>query len=321
MPRALVVVSVLTLAIAGVAIAAIALGDSHEPIASLRPARTTPAGTGVPAVCGRLRPTRTGRITSGEATELSGLVVSRTRPGLLWTHNDSGDRARILAVRAGGAFAGSFDIPGAESIDAEDIATGPRPGGGALLYLADIGDNDAERASVVVWRVPEPSAAAAPGGTTAPPRRIELRYPDGAQNAETLLVDPRRGDLAIVTKDFGGRSVLYTAPASAGADGTVTTLRRAARIDFGFAGLATGGDVSRSGSVIVVRTYGAAFAWTRRAGESIGAAMRRRPCRSHADLATEGQGEAIALTADGRGFYTVAEGRNPPIRLYSPARR
>ena len=319
--KGVLTVSVLVLAIAGVAVAAIALDGSDAGIPPRRPARTTmAAGPTAAAVCGRLTSTRTGVITSDEASELSGLVLSRTRPRVLWTHNDSGDRARVLAVRTDGTFLGSFDIPGAESVDAEDIATGPRPGGGALLYLADIGDNDAERSSVVVWRVPEPSAAGT-GGTTAPPRRIELRYPDGAHDAETLLVDPRRGDLAIVTKDFGGRSVVYTAPASAGADGTVTTLRRAARLDLGFAGLATGGDVSRSGSVIVVRTYGAAFAWTRRTGESIGAAMRRRPCRSGADLAREGQGEAIALTADGRGFSTVAEGLDPPIRRYAPAGR
>jgi hypothetical protein len=35
-----------------------------------------------------------------------------------------------------------------------------------------------------------------------------------------------------------------------------------------------------------------------------------------ADLLREGQGESLALTADGRAFYTVPEGERPPLRRF-----
>ena len=40
------------------------------------------------------------------------------------------------------------------------VVTGERrPGGGRCLYVADIGDNQAERARITIFRVPEPAAA------------------------------------------------------------------------------------------------------------------------------------------------------------------
>ncbi|HEU0025133.1 MAG TPA: hypothetical protein VFQ12_10895, partial [Thermoleophilaceae bacterium] len=58
--------------------------------------------------------------------------------------------------------------------------------------------------------------------------------------------------------------------------------------------------------------------WSRR-GDSVPAALRRRPCRVSADLLAEGQGETLALSRDGRVFFTVPEGERPPIRRYSPS--
>jgi hypothetical protein len=260
-----------------------------------------------PAICGRLSVRRTGTIHASQATELSGLVASRRRPGVLWTHNDSGDVPRVLAVRASGRLVGDVAIAGAEATDWEDIAIR-----GGTLYLADIGDNRSERDDVVVYRVPEPAAGAT---TSAPAQALRLRYPDGAHDAETLLVDPRSGSLAIVTKAFDGNSGVYVA-AHPSATAT-TTLHRAARLRLGFGGLATAGDVSADGRVIVVRTYTGFVAWERRRGDSLARAMRRIPCAGRVSLASEGQGEALALTANGRAFLTVPEGLNPVIRRYA----
>ena len=77
---------------------------------------------------------------------------------------------------------------------------GRRPNGRPLLYVGDIGDNASRRASIDVYRVPEPRVGAA---ASAPAARLRLRYPDGAHDAEALLVDPLRGDLVIVTKVLG----------------------------------------------------------------------------------------------------------------------
>ena len=45
---------------------------------------------------------------------------------------------------------------------------------------------------------------------------LRLRYPDGPHNAEAMLVDPRTGDLVIITKvATGGPAGVYTAPGGA----------------------------------------------------------------------------------------------------------
>jgi hypothetical protein len=241
--------------------------------------------------------------------ELSGLAVSRRRPGVLWAHEDSGADPVLLALRADGTLLGEVVVDGADAIDWEDMAAR-----GGQLYLGDIGDNAGTRGDVTVYRVPEPDPRAE---RTAPATAYRLRYPDGAHNAETLLADPRSDALAIVTKEDDGRSGVYVAVHPS--PSATTTLRRVATLRLGIGGLATAGDVSANGRVIAVRTYTALVAWRRRGGETLGAAMRRAPCVGRVSLAREGQGESLALAGDGRAFYTAPEGERPIIRRYSAA--
>jgi hypothetical protein len=265
-----------------------------------------------PILCSRLRARITGRIATSAATELSGLVLSRTQRGVLWTHNDSGDRARVLAVATSGRLLADVTVAGARNVDWEDIAAAR-----GTLLLGDIGDNLAQRPSVVVYRVAEPRAGGGATVTsTGPASRIEPRYPDGPRDAEALLRDPSSGALVIVEKRYRGAAGVYVAapPES----GVPVTLRRSGGLRLGVGEAVTAGDVSGDGRTIAIRTYDRAFFWTRRGGESVAAALRRRPCRARADLLAEGQGEALALSRDGRSFYTVPEGRRPTIRRYRP---
>jgi hypothetical protein len=289
--------------------------QARGPSATATAARHAPARPALPALCGPLRAVVTGHVGAAAATELSGLVLSRTQPRVLWTHNDSGDRPRVLAVTPAGRLLADVAIDGAEAVDWEDIAIGPGPGGGDALYIADIGDTLARRPGVVVYRVPEPRVSDAVASAPATP--LTLRYPDGAHDAEALLVDPSTGALVIVTKSYGGDSGVYVA-ANPSTSAT-TVLRRRGRLSLGVGEAVTAGDVSADGRTVVLRTYDRAFAWQRRAGESIAAALRRRPCTAPADLFAEGQGESLALTAHGGAFYTVPEGSRPEIRRYAPA--
>jgi len=250
----------------------------------------------VPALCDRLRVRVVGTV-GAPATELSGLVLARD--GRFWTHADSGDAPRIFALARDGRLLAEVALAGAENVDWEDIAMR-----GRALYVGDIGDNAAQRPEIVVYRLDEPAS----GATSAAAERIALRYPDGAHDAEALLVDPRDGVLAIVTKDFRGASGVYV--------GRSGTLRLAASLELGVGQAITAGDVSADGRVIALRSYDRAFVWTRRDGESLARALRRQPCIAAANLIAEGQGEALALTRDGAAFYTVPEGAGPPLRRY-----
>lgn len=268
-----------------------------------------------PALCGRLRASVTGRVASPAATELSGLAVSRTQRRVLWAHNDSGDSPRLLAFAPSGGPLAEHAVAGAEHVDWEDMAIGPVAGPGDALFIGDIGDNAAVRPSVTVYRVREPRPA---GGPLGPAERLTLRYPDGAHDAEALLVDPATGAIVIVTKDFTGVGRIYVARRFV--SGASLTLRAAGRVSLGAIQAVTAGDVSASGRTIVLRTYDRGYVWTRRRGRSLASTLRRRPCPAGASLIPEGQGETIALTPGGRAFYTVPEGGRPALRRYAPAR-
>jgi hypothetical protein len=244
----------------------------------------------------------TGRVNTAAATELSGLVFSRSHNDVLWTHNDSGDRARLFAIAPSGRLRGELEVTGAEAIDWEDIAAVP-----GAVYVGDIGDNAGQRPTITAYRVPDRSL-----GGTAAAARTELRYPDGAHDAEALLVDPSNGALVVVTKSPSERAGVYAAGPGA------TTMRRVATVRLGDALEVTAGDVSADGRTVVLRTYDRVLVWTRRRGESLAALFRRRPCTARADLFEEGQGESVALTSNGRAFYTVPEGRLPPVRRWGP---
>jgi hypothetical protein len=297
------------LIVAGAVMVARGGGDPSAPDPA-PPAADSARARGIP-LCGPLRVRELGAVEAEAAEELSGLVLSRTRSGVLWTHNDSGDDPRLLAIAPDGRLLAEFDVTGADHDDWEDIAVA-RDG---MLYVGDIGDNDGNRDEIVVYGVPEPRVVggAAPSAI-APARRLILRYPDGAHDAEALLVDPRSGALVIVTKSYRGNGGVYVSRRR------TTTLRRAGGVRLGFGQPVTAGDVSADGRTIVLRTYDRAFVWKRRSGESVAAALRRRACTADVRLSGEGQGETLALTAGGRAFYTVPEGKSPLVRRYSAAR-
>lgn len=256
-------------------------------------------------------------------SEASGLAASRQQPGLLWTHNDSGHPAIAFAFESNGTHRAAFALSGISNQDWEDMALGPGPVEGQdYLYLGDIGDNAKARSRITVYRIAEPQV---PDTTPANPIplagavALELQYPDGAHDAETLMVDPDTADLYILTKDREqGVSGLYRAayPQNESAVSTLEPLG-----DLVFAGnllerLATGGDISPTGEAILVRTYLGAHVWPRTEGQSIAATLQGTPCVT--TLRLEPQGEAITFTPDGQGFLTLSEGTNQPIYEYSP---
>jgi hypothetical protein len=246
-----------------------------------------------------------------ELREISGMAVSRANPGVFWVHNDSGDQPRVYAVNAAGRLLGTFALAGASAVDWEDMAIGPAPDGGSYLYLADIGDNNAQRASVQVYRVAEPRLAAdqAPvvailDGVTA----FDFVYEDGARDAEGFFVDPLNGNFYVVSKrEQNNRLYRAVAPRA----GQRNTLMRAGAFQFT---LSTGADISADGMQVLIRRYSltavdaarAATYWRRPDASVSLEELLSRPGEI-VPLAQEPQGEAIAFAPDGRGFYTTTE--------------
>jgi hypothetical protein len=250
-----------------------------------------------------------GTVQNPELVEISGVVAGALDPGFLWAHNDSGGDPAIYAVGTDGADLGRWDVAGAEARDWEEMAGWyDAEADEHHLYLADIGDNASERASITVYRVPEPTVPdSGGGGTTEAAEAYELVYPDGAHDAEAFFVDPASGDWYILTKAWGtGVSQVFRASDPVAGD-TTTLEDTGLAVDLAaFGSLATAAD---AGGVVVVRTYAGVAVWALDGSpvDALGAA----PCPGPS--ADETQGEAIALSPDATGYYTISEGAGAPI--------
>jgi hypothetical protein len=254
----------------------------------------------------------TGPVANAAITEASGIVASRTQPGIYWVHNDSGDSARLFAIDVTGATRGTYNLSGVVATDFEDIALGPGPIAGVdYLHIGDIGDNTRTRTEVQVLRFVEPTVPATP--TTSSLGNVEtlhLTYPNGARNAESLLVDPRDGQITVVMKRTSTEAIrIYRAPANLPPN-SLTAMTDVGNLNLPGAGSnATGMDMSRTGKAIAVRTYAGVFIYNVTSASTVQGALASTPCAANA--APEAQGEAIAFHADDLGFVTVSEGTNP----------
>lgn len=243
--------------------------------------------------------------------ELSGVAASQTYAGILYMHNDA-KSSPVIITNAKGEDLGRIILDNIQTQNPEDISVGPGPVAGKnYIYLADIGDNKAARASVVVYRFQEPVISNPSSQTeihisVADIDKITVKYPGGAYNAETILVDPLTKDIAIASKETA-KSMLYTAPYPQSTD-TVILLRSVLKMPFD---LLTSGDISPDGSEILLRNTGGTWYWKRQLGQSIAQALLGQPQKAPF-TGTEHQGEGICFAADGSGYYTNTEIRDYP---------
>jgi hypothetical protein len=224
-----------------------------------------------------------------EIPEASGLAVSRRDPGLLWSHNDSGNAAMLFALDTAGTVRGRVRVP-IRTRDWEDISAARCPPGDCL-YIADIGDNGLARRQVQIYRVPEPK----PGDAeTAPPEVFNATYADGPHNAEAMFVVA--ADLFIVTRDRVGG--VYRSTLSGSHE---LTFQRIGQLGLG---AVTDAETSRDEKSVVVRTSHEAVFY--RANDlTLGSTVPY--LRIPIDGVKEAQGEGVAL--DGNVLYLASEGR------------
>lgn len=138
-------------------------------------------------------------LTSPEVNESSGLAKSNRQPGLFWTHNDSGDSARLFAFDDQGRARGGCTLADVDAIDAEDMASFVQDGVPRLVF-ADVGDNLSRRQRIRLYFFDEPD----PRGESVirDYQRLDVVYPDGARDCEALAVDVATGLVTMVSKSL-----------------------------------------------------------------------------------------------------------------------
>lgn len=259
-----------------------------------------------------------GTIASNEITESSGIAASRCNENVLWTHNDSGDDAFVFAINFAGKKLGTWKVAGAKNIDWEDIATFKNARGECFLYIGDIGDNTSKRNEFTIYAVKEPKVSANDSSRKNPlateaAQSIKIKYPDGAHDAETLMIHPQTGDVYILSKQLGEASGVYKLAANFSLNKT-NELEKIA--DFSVPsmtnGFLTGGDIAPDGTRVVICDYfnGYEIKLPEKA-KSFDEIWKEKPLKI--ELGKRAQGEAVGYSPDGKSLFATSEGKNPPL--------
>jgi hypothetical protein len=138
-------------------------------------------------------------------------------------------------------------------------------------------------------------------------------YPDFDQDAETLMVEPKSGDIYIVTKRVSGPSGVYRVKPNF--DNTETqrsekvTELSVPAIPNGFV---TGGDISPDGTRMVICDYAQAYEWSLPDNVTqFDEIWKQEPTRI--DLGKRHGGESVSYSASGSSVFASSEGRNSPL--------
>jgi hypothetical protein len=245
------------------------------------------------------------RFADRRITEASGIAPGIASPGIFYVQNDSGNPNQIFAVSGhDGHTAATITVPGAHNVDWEDLAVAPAADGTASIWVADIGDNDAVRRTVALYRLAEPHLdPTARNQTVRLPvaQQWRLRYPSGPIDAEALAVAPD-GTAYVITKSLDAATV-YQVPGSP-RPGPAQALRRLFVQDLP---LVTGAAMSADGALFVLRSYTAAWVW--RLGPRGLTGLHATPVV--VPLPLQPQGEGIAIV--GNQLVVDSEGTHAPV--------
>ncbi len=243
--------------------------------------------------------------------ESSGVVPSRYRPGVWFTHNDAGGSPDLYAFDTSGVHLETHSVLGAGFRDWEDIASGPCPAGvdaETCIYIGDVGDNGSSREEVDLWVVAEPAA----GASVEVVASWRLRYPVEPHDCEAIVVHPCTGRVYFITKERDGVPVVFRVPEDPTGPSMGVDLELVATLPtawLGESGLVTGADWSAGGDRLVIRTYDCGWIW-----ETDPAAPEAHWSTPPVEIPIDvrGQGESIAFHPDG-GVLTTTE--QVPMRI------
>jgi sugar lactone lactonase YvrE len=178
--------------------------------------------------------------------ETSGIVASRKYPGVLWTHGDSGNDPKLIAINTDGVVLAEVMVRGAPNTDWEDICADNQ----GNLYIGDIGNNHAMFLARYVYRIPEPDPYHPPPDAVSTSKRWQYRYPDKERfDCEAMFWDGQ--SLYVISNLTPTQAAVYRLIEVS--DGQMR-LERVAEPRLPFP---NGADVSVDGKHLVVSSYAA----------------------------------------------------------------
>jgi hypothetical protein len=260
----------------------------------------------------RLEPS--GKIVLASVRESSGIAKSRKHDGIYWTHNDSGDTARIFAVRRDGSivaprgWTGGYPgiaVTGARNIDWEDICAD----GEGNLVIGDCGNNANRRTDLSVYVIPEPDPSV--DTRSRPARQILFRFPDqkefppSGKNFDCEAVFAAGGRIYLLTKHRADSlTTLYRLDKPV--PGKVNRLKLLSSFDV--RGMVTAADATEDGLRLAVLTYDSVWVFEVARGDDYfnGHTVLWLPISAGQCEAVCFDGpDSLLITNEGRDVYSV----------------
>ncbi|SHO63016.1 hypothetical protein [Algoriphagus zhangzhouensis] len=244
--------------------------------------------------------------------EISGIAFSRIHPNLIYAQTDSGGEPAVYLLDSLGNELGKIILKGVKNRDWEDIAVAEGPDGKCYIYVAEIGDNAAVHPSIFIYKIPEPTTLSIL--SEVKPEILELEYPGGARDAETLIVDAQDEKIYILSKR-DKKNNLYSVDWDKFGKDKAIELNKEIELPITSS---VGGDISSQADQILIKNYLAIYYWKRANGQSIVEALEENPISL--PYVPEPQGESIAFSPSSKSFFTLSEKRfniNPVLYRYS----
>lgn len=226
--------------------------------------------------------------TDSRIDACSGLATSPKWKGVAFTINDH-TPTRVFAInKSDGSTAATMRLSNADMVDWEAIGAD----GSGNLWVGDIGDNKETRSDVTLYEFdpPDPLDTGFYEATSH-----TLTYPDGAHDAEAMLVDPNSGAIYIATKDPDKGGLYKADPASGDSE-----LKRVGDVPPGV----TDGAFSPDGKQFVLRGYETAYLYSSPGKQEGSFALPKQE-----------QGEAVAYAPSGKALLLGGERESDVLRL------
>ena len=188
---------------------------------------------------------------SHDLDETSGAAFSLDEPGIIWTLNDGGNPAELLALDMDGDIKARIRVD-ARNRDWEALDRGWCDAE-SCLYIADTGDNDLTRGRINLYRMREPKLSR---DKKVRPERFRMRLPDGPRDIEAMFVLPGER-VYLVTKGRHHPVTVYRYPPPLRSDSVITLVevQKLTGSVQSLPGMVTGASASEDGSLIAIRRY------------------------------------------------------------------
>ncbi len=143
--------------------------------------------------------------------EASGIDLSIQNKQVLWSHNDSGNKAEIYALNTEGQLLSTLTLKGVQNRDWEDIAVAKDPLsilGKAIFILLILVIITLNTILCIFTGFKEPLIANNDKIIqSSQVDTIEIQYEDGHRDAEAIFLEPKTGDIYLISKRRAGGSI------------------------------------------------------------------------------------------------------------------